>query len=788
MCDNSGQVDGGKRNEYHYSCNGQNDCLNTLADEELVCESEENTYQCKDSKTELKVAASKKCDDKCDCQFCDDESDCNGVKYGLMCENRKGSYLHPSFICDDIDECEGGVDEENCSNSDRTCKVEEGYRGYNATRNGIRYLRQESICTTPYRVLICADGFDQVNCTDPDRVAMWCLKEGYNTTISIFAVCKGYSLCDDDYNNKCLEPEGGCSVHKNKLCDGKEDCPEKADESENFCGQMSKVKCIRRAQGNEYQYHIPLNWVFDGEVDCINGEDENETYWEKCGSGATVRYLEKGSKCKDQLKCPEEGKFVDFTELCDRIESCGRESDICSMSRNIPKTEDKLKTYSLNGFGKTVSYCIHGLDELRNLTGTCQTVLISNRLTAPISLIETTSDVMLPKSKLDCRFVYGEMLVYLACTDSCLQFTPCPIKKIPHDTCVNKIKARVFAVTVTNELTVVLKNNHPTHGKAKENFKYHNKLYPCDNKNCVMYDKVCNLADDCGDGSDERNCTNHFFCPESREYVPLSSKCDGQVDCRDYTDECNSDCDITERFILQNLVLRWLSWIIGLLAILFNTYNIFTSVHEMRGTKTFQGIMNKSFIILISLGDFLMGIYLTLIAYADMQKGSDYCMNKYAWLSSLHCSLLGILSTIATQLSLFSMTGLSLFRIVTIENIIPRSISSRSILDVVVTITGIFALSAAVACAPLIAASEDFFVNGLYYHGNPMFTGSVGKSKHYQIFRSYFGHFKDVDLSWSTIRVVVKSMFTNEYGGKLLQPLSKKKSNHLLCHQLEQNA
>ena len=787
VCDSKSlnRIDGGSRNDYYTSCNGKYDCKNTLIDEDWDCANEagQQQYQCLDNRTKLKIATSKLCDKKCDCQFCDDESECNGVKYGLTCKSKrvkKGNYVPPAYVCDNEEECEDGSDEANCTNSDRSCILPPMHSRYNKERNGVRYLRDVHSCAVPYRITVCVDGLDQVNCTDPDRVAMWCLNEGYNTSISIFAVCKGYSLCDDDYNNKCLEPEGGCYVHKNMLCDGKEDCPGGADEADAFCKHKSKVRCIRRVGGSNKEFNIPLNWVFDGEVDCVDRKDEDETYWKKCGSWPSVRYFEKGRECKDQLKCPGEGKFVDFKQLCDRVESCGRESDICSVSRNIPKTWNKLTKHSSNDIGRTMSYCINGLEDLRTLSGNCRTVLVSNNNTEKVSLIEASTAIMVPTSKPDCRFVYGEMLIYLACTDSCLQLTPCPLRKIPHDTCVNKIKARVFAVTVNNELTVVLKRGQETYKTegSREKNKYHNELFPCDNKKCVLYSEVCNLADDCGDGSDEINCTNHFFCPGSKECIPLSSKCDGQVDCRDYSDECNRDCDISERFILQNLVLRWLSWIIGSLAILFNAFNIFTSGHEMRGTKTFQGFMNKSFIILISLGDFLMGIYLTLIAYADMQKGSDYCMNKHAWLSSLTCSLLGILSTIATQLSLFSMTGLSLFRIVTIEKIIPRSISSRSILDVIMTITGIFALSATVACVPLIATLEDFFVNGLYYHGNPLFTGSVSKSKHYQIFESYFGHFKDVKVSWSAIRLVVKSMFTNEYGGKLLYPLGQKKQTN----------
>ena len=777
VCDRqeSHRIDGGKRNDYYLSCNGIHDCNNTSVDEDWDCvsDTDEEKYQCKDNRSTSTISASKHCDNQCDCQFCDDESVCNNVQYGLTClsnrSDKKGDYVTPAYLCDDIVECEDGSDEANCTMSGRSCVLPPSHPRYNHERNGVRYLSNLHTCAVPFRITVCVDGLDQVNCTDPGKVAMWCLNEGYNTTLSIFAICKGYSLCDDDYNNKCIEPEGGCLVHKNKLCDGEQDCLGGADESQNLCypKRMSKVNCVRRLKGDEISHRILLDWVFDGEVDCIDGRDEDARYWKKCGTGSSVRYLEKGSTCQNQLRCPEGAKFIDFEELCDRLETCDRESEICSVSRNIPKIWDKLTRDSSPNLDKTMSLCMRGLEHLQAQLGGCKTVQTSNDKTGDISLIKTNTQVLLPVSKTDCQFVYGEMYVYLSCTDSCLLQTPCLLKEIPHDTCVNKIQERIFAVTVTNKLTVVLKRRVKTHEESMKESRYHNELYPCENKNCVLYSEVCNLADDCGDRSDEKNCTNHFYCPETEEYIPLTSKCDGKMDCRDYYDECNSDCDLSHQLILRNLMLRWLSLTVGALAILLNAFNMFTTGHEIIKVKTFEGLMNKSFIILISLGDFLMGIYLTYIAVIDFHKGSDYCRSKYVWLSSLQCSLLGVLSTIATQLSLFSMTCLSLFRLTTIDKIIPRSISARSILDNVLIILGIFTLSATIAYVPLVVALEDFFVNGLYYHGNPLFTGSVSKGQHYETFRSYFGHFKGVDVTWETIRLVVKSMFTAENGGML---------------------
>ena len=72
-------------------------------------------------------------------------------------------------------------------------------------------------------------------------------------------------------------------------------------------------------------------------------------------------------------------------------------------------------------------------------------------------------------------------------------------------------------------------------------------IFHCANSICIRNRHRCNGIDDCGDNSDEINCTNCFGsalrCPDS-SCIPQSARCDGLLDCSDGSDEKNCpSCD-----------------------------------------------------------------------------------------------------------------------------------------------------------------------------------------------------------------------------------------------------
>ena len=199
-------------------------------------------------------------------------------------------------------------------------------------------------------------------------------------------------------------------------------------------------------------------------------------------------------------------------------------------------------------------YCLPGLVTLQEIAERCVTSQV-NLSGMEVFGGESVLTISRPNKTINCDHTFGEIYVTLSCAGYC-ENSICPFKnKIQYNSCPRQYLNRVYAVADNSFITFV-------------NNRYKNDYFRCDNNICINYNQVCNvvLVDDCGDGSDEVNCsTSNVLQRDSREQViPITEKCDGNTNCQDLSDECNSDCG---KDILQNRFLKVLCWVLALLAI-----------------------------------------------------------------------------------------------------------------------------------------------------------------------------------------------------------------------------
>ena len=702
------------------------------------------------------------CNDVCDVSYCEDEGICNGYLYGMYCIRRWSNYVPPAWICDGEQDCDGGEDEENCTvtyDTETFCK-HNGIREIVPVHNYTRCMPvNRTEFDTPNRGNIYCKLDDiassQTNCSDPSRVAVTCAIDGYLSTVSKYMICfdDEISVCDDHIDSSCYSTKS-CKVHKHLLCDKNIDCDDNADETHPICLKTTTGTCKRRV-GIKTELPIPISWLRDGVRDCEDGTDENAD-WPMCGLDKTSRFLSSAeSECKNVFICKSGSPGYELLEdLCDGIENCGNENKICAISRRSPSLMTKVLTTN-KGQAKLLSFCHTGLAGQESLIGSC----ISKGFIYPdaeIFGVESKTSVILPHSKQSCDYMYGEQYLYTSCTGQCLEAT-CPLQTVPrYEVCPNQIPHRVGTI-VNNQYLIFLTKSFGT--------VYTNTFFVCTNKiKCIDYSQVCNLVYDCEDGSDETQCTNHFQCNSSGKLLPKSKICDGHIDCADLSDECNEQCS---KKLLEGNFLKGLSWLIGLLAIVANLAIIVKNLAALERCKTSVALINRVLIIMIAVGDFLIGFYLFVIAtYDAIIFKQDYCKKQISWITSFECSVIGVLSTIGSQISLFSMTGLSIVRIYGIWNSmkIPGEVSLMKVVKISAVILSLILVSATIAVVPIVESFEDFFVNGVRFSDElKIFIGTPDKATVTGVIEAYHGRMKDATLRWKTLIEMVREMFSHDF-------------------------
>ena len=148
------------------------------------------------------------------------------------------------------------------------------------------------------------------------------------------------------------------------------------------------------------------------------------------------------------------------------------------------------------------------------------------------------------------------------------------------------------------------------------------------------------------------NSDAYKFCCIRPSYVP-------EENCYPYKDEFSS-CDD----LMRNEVLRSLIWIIGLFALLGNALSlVYRIIFDRARMKLGYGI----FVSNLAISDFLMGVYLIIIAGADMSLRGEYIFNDESWRASGWCQFAGVISALSSEASVLFMCLITLDRILVIK-------------------------------------------------------------------------------------------------------------------------
>ena len=161
-----------------------------------------------------------------------------------------------------------------------------------------------------------------------------------------------------------------------------------------------------------------------------------------------------------------------------------------------------------------------------------------------------------------------------------------------------------------------------------------------------------------------------------------------------------------------------------------------------------------------------------------MVYGDSFCNHQADWLTGNVCAGLGVISTIGSQLSIFTMTALSIVRMIGItRNYLsrPPTVQKKSVVRISSLAAAIIIASLSLALVPLVPSLEDYFVQGMYYEPDEqykLFVGFPNKVRHVRILRSYFNTANfTAALSWKEIGEKVDAMFSQQYGRATRRPV-----------------
>ena len=116
--------------------------------------------------------------------------------------------------------------------------------------------------------------------------------------------------------------------------------------------------------------------------------------------------------------------------------------------------------------------------------------------------------------------------------------------------------------------------------------------------------------------------------------------------------------------LMRNPILRSCIWIFGLFALIGNVFSFFYQlIYHVEKMKLGYGMFTSN----LAISDFLMGLYLIIIAGADMYFRGEYSLYDDVWRNSLLCNFAGILAPLSSEASILFIALITVDRMIVVK-------------------------------------------------------------------------------------------------------------------------
>ena len=165
--------------------------------------------------------------------------------------------------------------------------------------------------------------------------------------------------------------------------------------------------------------------------------------------------------------------------------------------------------------------------------------------------------------------------------------------------------------------------------------------------------------------------------------------------------------------LIRISLLRVFMWILGVSALLGNLYVILKRVRpkrrssrQQRHTLQIQDIMVGN----LAIADSLMGVYMVIIASADVYYRDRYAYFAAQWQTSIVCKMAGLLSVLSSEASVFFMTAISTDRF--LACVFPFSMMKLTVKSARVVAAIIWIVTFIISLIPVMI--PEYFGNAFY--------------------------------------------------------------------------